>query len=409
MITSHHRRFSLVVAVTAATGLLVSCASDPATRPATTSTATSSPSESTAPVTTGVVDTTVATTDTTETVAPDNDAAIAATRALYADVGPDTPGCSVAIARDGTVIFTEAYGAASFNPTVPLTPEMSFDIGSTSKQFTATGVQLLVDRGLVDWNAPVSTYFPEFPAWAGTITVLQLAHHTSGVPDYIGTLLDSGVAFEARVTNDELIKTIASYEALEFEPGSSWRYSNSNYVLLGALIERIASQSLATFMETEIFPKAAMTAEWDDGNPIPGQAASYARSADSEPWNELKWQWPQLGDGGVIATAAQVATWGSQYFAPTVGTAAINSQRVEGAVPMVLDGKTLGNYGLGIMTNDVDGLGQVFEHSGGWEAYATAFSVSPDNKLVAASTCLSGTGPTVTNQTLGVDLLKAWK
>jgi CubicO group peptidase (beta-lactamase class C family) len=419
MVTSHRQRLSRAVTITIAAAFLASCGSDAATTTASSApSASSTPAATTQDVTTDAPVASAAPSTAADTVAPPdsvadttpatNDEAAAATRALFASITPDTPGCSVAVARDGKVIFNESYGAATLNPTVPLTNDNSFDIGSTSKQFTATSVQLLVDQGLVDWNAPLSTYFPEFPEWASTVTMLQVAHHTSGIPDYINTLAESGVAFETKVTNEEMLAAIASNEAVEFEPGSSWAYSNSNYVLLGALIERITSNTLATFMETNIFPAAGMIAEWDDGNPIAGQAASYERATEAEPWTELKWQWPQLGDGGVIATSAQVALWGSQYFAPTIGTVEINAQRVADAAPMEFDGKELGKYGLGIMERNVDGLGRVLEHSGGWEAYVTNFAVSPDNRVVVASTCLSAEGPTATNPTLGDDLLKAW-
>jgi CubicO group peptidase (beta-lactamase class C family) len=425
MTPSCRQHLARAATITLAVGLLASCSSDAATEadsplpveatPSTPVTTESSVTASTdasvatdGPATTAAPDTTAAV-ETTEPERADDEQAIAATRALFASVTPDVPGCSVAIARNGEVIFSESYGAASFDPTVPLTPEMKFDIGSTSKQFTATGVQLLVDRGLVDWNAPVSTYFPELPAWAADVTVLQLAHHTSGVTDYIATLNDAGTALETKVTNDELLEVIGSVEALEFEPGSTWSYSNSNYVLLGALIERISGGPLSEFIETELFGPAGMQAEWDDGSPIDKQAGSFARADGSGPWTELMWQWPQLGDGGVISNSEQVAVWGSQYFAPTVGSADINTQRVEGAVTVDIGGEDLGTYGLGIFVSEVDGLGQVFSHSGGWEAYATAFAVSPEFKLVATSTCISGEGPTVTNQNLANDLLAAWK
>jgi CubicO group peptidase (beta-lactamase class C family) len=317
--------------------LLSACSSDSSTTESTSpapavseapAASTEAPAPSEAPATTDQPDTTVADTEapttTPTTDAPTNDAAIEATRALYSSVTPESPGCAVAVVRDGEVIFTEAYGAAGFNPTVPLTPEMRFDVGSTSKQFTATAVQLLADQGLVDWNAALSTYFPELPAWAETVTVLQVAHHTSGIPDYIGILSEDGVAFEDLVTNEEMFDSIAAIEALEFEPGTTWSYSNSNYVLLGFLVERASGDTLANFVTTNLFAPAGLDSLWDVRTPIEGQAPSFQPGAEPDSWVEVEWQWPQMGDGGVIATAAELAMWGTQYYDPTVGTAAIN-------------------------------------------------------------------------------------
>ncbi len=122
----------------------------------------------------------------------DDAAAAEFTRSLFADLPGDEPGCTVAVGRDDAVVFAEAYGAARLDPFEPMTVDTVVDIGSVSKQFTATAILLLAERGAVDLDAPLSTYLPDLPAWASQTTVAQLIHHQSGIPDYIDLLVDRG-------------------------------------------------------------------------------------------------------------------------------------------------------------------------------------------------------------------------
>ena len=90
------------------------------------------------------------------------------------------------------MVFAEAYGAARLDPFEPMTVDTVVDIGSVSKQFTATAILMLAERGKVDFDAPLSTYLPDLPAWASRPTIAQLIHHQSGIPDYIDLLVDRG-------------------------------------------------------------------------------------------------------------------------------------------------------------------------------------------------------------------------
>jgi CubicO group peptidase (beta-lactamase class C family) len=400
-----------------ATIMIAACSSTEQTtstgaRSTTTSATTAATPTAALAATTNVATTTAATTTVapTTTQAPVNDAAIAATRAMFADITDDDPGCSVAVARNGKVVFAEAYGAASLNPTVPMTTESLFDIGSTSKQFTATALQLLVDRSLADWDAPLSTYYPDFPQWAATVTLRQVATHQSGIPDYIGLLNSAGVANEDNVSVPQMLDSIAKVDKLDFAPGSSWAYSNSNYVLMGGIIEQLAKMSLAQFIETQLMTPANMAGQWDLGTPIEGKALSYSRPDATTPWTEVDWNWPQYGDGGVITNPSSVALWGSQYFSPTIGTTDINTQRFDGAaeVPAGQLAQTASRYGLGIAEENVEGLGRVLQHSGGWESYITGFAVAPERKTVVANTCTSIESAAVNNPNSTVELLAVW-
>ena len=124
------------------------------------------------------------------------------------DLHGDEPGCTVAVGRDGAVVFAEAYGAARLDPFEPMTVDTVVDIGSVSKQFTATAILLLAERGMVDLDAPLSTYLPDLPAWAARPTLAQLIHHQSGIPDYIDLLFDRGFAVTGTQPHDRPTRSL---------------------------------------------------------------------------------------------------------------------------------------------------------------------------------------------------------
>ncbi|HEX3088117.1 MAG TPA: serine hydrolase domain-containing protein, partial [Ilumatobacteraceae bacterium] len=162
------------------------------------------------------------------------------TRSLFKKLSAGEPGCTVAVGRDGTVVFAEAYGAARLDPLEPMTVDTVVDIGSVSKQFTATAVLLLAERGKIDLDAPLSTYLPDLPAWASRPTIAQMIHHQSGIPDYIDLLLDRGFTETgSSPTIADALAALGDVADLHFEPGTSWEYSNSNYFLLGQVVQAV--------------------------------------------------------------------------------------------------------------------------------------------------------------------------
>jgi CubicO group peptidase (beta-lactamase class C family) len=145
----------------------------------------------------------------------------------------------VGVYRDGTLAWARGYGLASVEHGVPIGPWTVFDLGSTSKQFTAALVLLLVQDGAVGLDDPVRRHL-ELPAWGDTVTVRQLLHHTAGVRDYLTLFRLAGVATENRTTQADAVRLIARQRALDFAPGTAWGYSNSGYVLLAELVARRA-------------------------------------------------------------------------------------------------------------------------------------------------------------------------
>ena len=163
--------------------------------------------------------------------------------ALDKAVKAGEPGCSAAVGRRGTILWSGVAGVSNLQRRDPITPETVFDIGSVSKQFTATAVLLLQQEGKLSVNDRLSHHLDGLPGWADQVTLAQLMHHVSGIPETEDILLDKGFRYQDHVTQKTLRKAIAEIKHLEFRPGERWAYSNPNYHLLADVVERRSGRS----------------------------------------------------------------------------------------------------------------------------------------------------------------------
>lgn len=217
--------------------------------------------------------------------------------------GCRVPGIVVVVKRDGVVVHEQAEGFADLESRLPMSPSTPCPLASVSKQFTAVAVMILVERGLIDLAVPLSRFAPFAPASWDQITISNLLCHTSGLPDYLHGNLD---LTRDRSTED-LLRMIAR-RPLRFQPGSRWEYSNSGYMALGHIVEKVASEPFGGFVLREVASPAGMRNaaimpsqmvigyEWDQGWV---QAPAMADSLQ------------KLGDGMMVASALDLVSWNS--------------------------------------------------------------------------------------------------
>jgi CubicO group peptidase (beta-lactamase class C family) len=379
--------------------LAVACSDD-----ATSSATTTLPTPVTTTPTTATPSTTTA--PTTTSPEPDDTRAIAATRTAFSTIAPDDPGCTVAVGRGGKVVFAEAYGASRLDPQTPMTTKTVVDIGSTSKQFTATAIALLAEAGRVDLDAPLATYVSDLPEWSKQVTLRQLIHHQSGLDDYNSLLLQSGVAFTDPADDADALRVLNEATELRFEPGTQWEYSNSNYFLLGQVVLNVTGEDLGTFLAREVFGPLGLRAVMDPTAKIAEKATSYGDASGS--WQVADSPWTQLGDGGVQTTPSELVHWASQYWAPTIGGPDINAVRFDDAVPVDAQAASGSKSGFGMFESELDGH-RVLSHSGGWGGFVTIFVVVPDEQLVVTGTCTAPESlPLGDSGDIGLVILSAW-
>ena len=307
------------------------------------------------------------------------------------------PGCSATVGVKGKVVWTGVRGVADMSNGNPITTHTVFDIASVSKQFTATALLLLVDGDKLTLNDPVSRYLPELPTWASTVTVGQLMHQTSGIPEYVGLLEAQGFQLADQTTEDQALQTLVGVPKLEFQPGSRFEYSNSNYLLLGEIIHRVAREPLPQFLSERIFRPLDLSMVVDPTGPIPDKAVSYEKG--SEGYRATKSGWEQVGDGGIQTTPSQLVYWADNYRTGRVGGSDLLDAQLTGAVSTEPGGAD--RYGAGIYL-----LGNgMLDHDGAWGGFVTAFRVSKDRTTSLAISCNTDKQDP---EALADDLAKLW-
>jgi CubicO group peptidase (beta-lactamase class C family) len=163
---------------------------------------------------------------------------------------------SVLVARVDQVLLSKGYGSANLEWNIPNDPTTKFRLGSVTKQFTAAAILLLEERGKLKIDDPVKVYLPDAPAAWEKVTIFHLLTHTSGIPSF--TSFPDYQTTEATPSTPEQLVARFRTKPLEFVPGEKWNYSNSGYVLLGYLIEKISGESYAKFIKTNIFDPLGM-------------------------------------------------------------------------------------------------------------------------------------------------------
>ncbi|ORX01993.1 hypothetical protein AWC29_22230 [Mycobacterium triplex] len=300
-------------------------------------------------------------------------------RVLEDAVNASTPGCSAAVGSKGTVVWTGVRGIADTATGDKITPDTVFDVGSVSKQFTATAILLLADAGKLTLDDSLAKHLPEFPNWAGTVTIAQLIHQTSGIPEYEGLLVKQGFAVSDRTTQEQALQAVAAVGQLNFKPGSQFRYSDSNYLLLGEIVHRVSGQPLPQFLSAEIFGPLGLGMVLDPVGEVPHKAVSYA--GGSEGYRMTTSAWEQVGDGAVQASPSQLVRWGDNYRTGRVGGPKLLEEQLAGAVE-IGPGVPV-RYGAGIYIK-ADGT---LDHDGASPGFVTAFRVSKDRLTSIAVSC----------------------
>ncbi len=297
---------------------------------------------------------------------------------------PDAPGCALGVYRDGKMLYSRGYGLADLERRVPITPATVFDIGSTSKQFTAATIVLLAQEGKLSLDDDVRRFLPELPEYERPITVRHLLHHTSGIRDYLGLFRLAGMRYDDVTTADDALRMIVRQRALNFAPGNEYLYSNSGYFLLSQIVERVTKRSLRDEARDRIFAPLGMTHTQYLGSYndiIPDRAIGYAPERGSFQADMPRWL--QLGDGAVFTTVQDLLHWEVNSRTTQVGGAAMRDTMFTRG--RLSSGKVL-DYALGLMHGEHRGLTTVM-HGGSWGGYVAEFVRFPAQRYGVAVLC----------------------
>ncbi|MBX6364492.1 MAG: serine hydrolase, partial [Gemmatimonadetes bacterium] len=304
-----------------------------------------------------------------------------------------SPGCALNVVRDGASIYEKGYGYASLEQSVPISPRTVFDIGSTSKQFTAASLVLLAQDGKLSLDDEVRKYIPELPDYGTPVTIRQLLTHTSGWRDYTDLMVLAGWDERDHTTEREALEPLLRQKALNFAPGSDWRYSNTGFFLAGLIVSRVSGMPLRGFARRRIFEPLGMTDTrfLDDTRVVVPRRATGYTPDDSAGWLVEMSDWEQVGDGAVQTTGEDLARWDANFYAPTVGGAALPAALQTRA--RLSDGREV-SYGLGLFVDEYRGERRV-QHGGAWAGYRAMLMRFPDRRLSVIVLCNSAEANTM--------------
>ena len=299
----------------------------------------------------------------------------------------DGPGCALGVYRAGTIVYANGYGMASLEHGIRITPKTDFYIASTSKQFTAFSIALLAEAGKLELGAPIRRWFPELPAYADSVTVNNLVHHTSGIRDYLTLWGQAGKSFGNDISEDDALASIARQKSLDFRPGTRWSYSNSGYFLLSVLVRRVTGQSLRQFTDSAIFKPLGMASTHfhdDRMMVIPNRAEGYEPKAGGG-WAEHRTGFALVGDGGLHTTVEDLARWDANFYDNKLGRG--GPALIEAVTtPGKLSGNRPTNYGFGLMRQEYRGL-PVVSHGGAFIGFRASLTRYPTKQLSVAVLC----------------------
>ncbi len=275
------------------------------------------------------------------------------------DYSSNGPGGAILVGKAGKILYQGAFGMADIENGIANTPDNIFKIGSITKQYTAVAILMLEEQGKLNTGDLVTKHLPDYPEHG--ITIAQLLNHTSGIPNYTN-MPNFMKDREQEKTTAEMLATFKD-APLDFEPGQQFLYSNSGYIVLGAIIEAVSGESYGSFIEEKIFKKIGMnnTHYGLDTDNYPNMATGYSQGAEGfEKAMELSMTQPYAA-GSIISTVGDQFIW---IQAIRDNKLISEASKQKAWTPTTLPDGSSTNYGFGWMMNEVNGSPSI-EHGGG--------------------------------------------
>jgi CubicO group peptidase (beta-lactamase class C family) len=289
----------------------------------------------------------------------------------------DHPGGTVLISLKGETIFSKAYGLASLEYNIPNTLDTRFNIGSLSKQFTAMGIVLLEERNKLSFDDDIRKYIPELAPYEKTITIRHLLHHTSGIRDLHGLLGLAGWRPADLETNEHVYRVFKNQKDLNFNPGDELSYSNTGYIFLAKIIEKVSGLTFEKWMKENIFDPLGMKStyvETQHDRIVANNATSYYLRDEFKRAIEY---WGYFGSGNIHSTTEDLNIWLQNFSTPQKEWASAFNKLLT-RTPLNNGFKT--SFGFGVRIEDYGGH-KVIQHGGSVGGFRAIARVFPEEQL----------------------------
>lgn len=299
---------------------------------------------------------------------------------------PTSPGCALAVFKDGQIIYRRGYGMADLDHDVPIRPDTVFHVASMSKQFAAASILLLAQEGKLSLDDDVRKYVPESPNFGVPITLRHLIHHTSGMRDQWDLLILAGWRYSLDLITDEDVLSVFSQQRdLNFPPGSRYMYSNTGYTLLAQVVKRVSGKSFREFTEERIFQPLGMKSTHfrDDHAEIVKKIAYGYETGKGGAFKLSVTQFDTVGATSLLTTVEDMALWDENFYHPRVGGPDFTAQMLERF--RLSNGEQI-DYAMGLVVGKYRGLSTV-DHAGSDAGYRSDMIRFPDQHFTVACLC----------------------
>ena len=274
---------------------------------------------------------------------------------------PGSPGCALAVAEDGSLVYSRGYGYANLDDDIPITPHTVFDVASVNKQFVAASLNMLAVDGKLSLDDNVRKWLPELPEYERPITLRHMIYHTSGLRDYLKLFPLAGRDDYYPISHAQILAMMSRQRALIFPPGERYLYSNTAYMLLAQVVKRAGGKTLGEMAEERIFQPLGMQGSlmYDNREAIiPRRAIGYDRDEDGGLRVVHNYNFDVAGDGQLYTTVEDLLRWDNY----------LHGAARPAIYPLMLTEGTLNNgepisRGQGLFLLEYRGLRTV-EHSG---------------------------------------------
>jgi CubicO group peptidase (beta-lactamase class C family) len=337
--------------------------------------------------------------------APDSPSLTTQVDQIFSAFKADGPGCAVAVYQNGSVALAKGYGSANLEYGVPITPTTPFIVGSVSKQFTAAAIALLVEEKRIALTDDVRKYVPELKDYGTPITIDHLVHHTSGLRDWWELVGIAGLRYDDTYAVQDVLDMTARQHGLNFTPGERYVYSNTGYIVLGIVVQRVTGKSLREFAAERIFGPLKMTDSHyqdDHTQPVRGRAYAYSPAADGR-YTINVWNNDLVGQGGVMTTVLDLAKWDANFDSGAVGGPGFLKRQLEQGT---LNSGTRLSYAFGVGVEKYRGL-DLIEHSGSTGGYRAVLTRFPKQRTSISVLCnVSNANPVTLSHRVADHLLR---
>ena len=288
---------------------------------------------------------------------------------------------TVLVSQGNTVLVDKGYGSANLEWNILNSPTTRLRIASLVKQFTAAAILLLEERGKLNLDNPVKTYLPDAPASWDQVTLFNLLTQTSGIYDYTDRP-DFATMMTRQMTPQQLIATFSD-RPLEFTPGEEFRYSNSNYVLLGSVIEKVSGISYAQFLQDNVFfPLGMHDSGYDSGAVLPQRASGYVRKNGTLTNATYMNISIPYASGALYSTTHDLLTWERALFGgKIVSPASLIKMTTPFRAGFGPGAPFKSGYAMGLYVGStIDGRREL-SHTGSLPGFMSIMAAYPDDKL----------------------------